>query len=81
MNKERRVVFTAGVRTPFGRMGGGLKTYYPSELLGMAIAALVRRTGIQERAQVDLHSLPKGVYAVQLTTEDAFIKGSTLIRR
>ena len=35
----------------------------------------------QERAQVDLHSLPKGVYAVQLTTEDAFIKGSTLIRR
>ena len=53
MNKERRVVFTAGVRTPFGRMGGGLKTYYPSELLGMAIGELVRRTGIQERAQVD----------------------------
>ena len=47
---------------------------------GVKVLSTVVDSG-QERAQVDLHSLPKGVYAVQLTTEDASIKGSTLIRR
>ena len=37
MGTGRRVVFVSGVRTPFGRMGGGLKAYYPSVLLGFAI--------------------------------------------
>ena len=53
MNKDRKVVIVTGVRTPFGRMGGGLRTYYPSELLGLAIRELVARTGVQERAKVD----------------------------
>ena len=53
MNKDRKVVIVTGVRTPFGRMGGGLKTYYPSELLGFAIKELVSRTGVQDRAKVD----------------------------
>lgn len=50
MNK---VVFVDGLRTAFGRMGGGLKSYYPSELLGMAIRGLVEKTKIQEIAKVD----------------------------
>ena len=53
MNSDRKVVIVSGVRTPFGRMGGGLKTYYPSELLGFAIRELAARTGIQERSKVD----------------------------
>ncbi|MBP5295621.1 MAG: thiolase family protein [Lachnospiraceae bacterium] len=53
MNTDRKVVIVSGVRTPFGRMGGGLRTYYPSELLGLAIRELVSRTGLSERAKVD----------------------------
>ena len=53
MNSDRKAVIVTGVRTPFGRMGGGLRTYYPSELLGFAIRELVSRTGLSERAKVD----------------------------
>lgn len=49
----RNVVFVDGIRTPFGKMGGGLRKFYPSELCGMIIKALVERTGIQERSRVD----------------------------
>ena len=49
----RKVVIVDGLRTAFGRMGGGLKTYYTSELLGMTIKGLVEKTGIQERAAVE----------------------------
>ena len=49
----RKVIIVDGLRTAFGRMGGGLKTYYTSELLGMTIKGLVEKTGIQERAAVE----------------------------
>ncbi len=49
----RKVVIVDGLRTAFGRMGGGLKTYYTSELLGMTIRGLVEKTGIQECAAVE----------------------------
>ncbi len=49
----RNVVIVDGLRTAFGRMGGGLKAYYTSELLGMTIRGLVEKTGIQERAAVE----------------------------
>ena len=49
----RNVVFVDGMRTAFGRMGGGLRQYHASELLGMAIRGLVEKTGIQERGMVD----------------------------
>lgn len=49
----RNVVIVDGIRTPFGRMGGGIKTYHASELLGMTIKGLVDKTGIQERGKVD----------------------------
>ena len=49
----RNVVFVDGMRTAFGRMGGGLRQYHTSELLGMAIRGLVEKTGIQERGAVD----------------------------
>ena len=36
--------------------------------------------GVQQ-TNLSLGHLPKGVYAVQLTTEDVMVNGSTLIRR
>jgi len=49
----RNVVFVDGTRTGFGRMGGSLRQFHASELLGMAIRALAEKTGIQERASID----------------------------
>lgn len=53
MNK---VVFVDGLRTPFGRMGGKLKTYYPTELLGMTIRNLLDRNNIQNRAELAVYA-------------------------
>ena len=49
----KNVVIVDGVRTPFGKIGGVLRQFYPSELGGFAIKALVERTGIMERGGVD----------------------------
>lgn len=46
-------MFVDGVRTPFGKMGGGLRKFYMSELAGMTVKALVDKTGIMERGKVD----------------------------
>ena len=51
--KLREVVIVDGVRTPFGKLGGGLRKYYMTELGGLAVKALVRRTGILDRGKVD----------------------------
>ena len=53
MNVMKNVVFIDGVRTPFGKMGGGLRQFYPAELGGKAIRGLLDRTGIMERGGVD----------------------------
>jgi len=45
----KNVVFVDALRTPFGKMGGGLKKFYPSELGGMVVKSLVDRSGILER--------------------------------
>lgn len=45
----REVVFVDGARTAFGRLGGGLRQFYMTDLAGMAIRGLVDRTGILER--------------------------------
>ncbi len=50
---EREVVFVAGMRTAFGRMGGALRDFRAEELGGIGIKGLVEKTKIQERAHVD----------------------------
>lgn len=47
--KMKDVVFVDALRTPFGKMGGGLRKFYPSELGGTVVKALVDRSGILER--------------------------------
>ena len=49
----RNVVFVDGVRTPFGKMGGGLRQFWPTDLAGFAIKGLVERTKILERSTID----------------------------
>src|ERR1700722_18228849 len=44
------VVIIDAVRTPVGRRNGGLATVHPADLLGIAISALVERTGIDPGA-------------------------------
>lgn len=48
-----QVVIIDGMRTAFGRMGGGLRAYQTSELIGMAIKGLLEKTGILEKAGID----------------------------
>jgi acetyl-CoA acetyltransferase family protein len=50
---SREVVFVDGVRTAFGRMGGTLKDFFASQLAGIAIAGLLKKTKVNERAAVD----------------------------
>ena len=47
-----RTVIVSAVRTPFGRLGGGLKDYPATELGSIAIRAALERSGL-EGAEVD----------------------------
>ena len=40
----KNIVIVDGVRTPFGRLGGGLRQFHPGELAAFAIKALMERT-------------------------------------
>lgn len=42
----KNIVIVDGVRTPFGRLGGGLKQFHPADLGAIAIKALLERTKI-----------------------------------
>src|SRR5437763_16171232 len=44
-----RSVIVAAVRTPFGRLGGGLKNYQATELGAAAIRAAIERVGLEGR--------------------------------
>lgn len=51
MNRE--VVFVDGVRTAFGRRGGSLRDFYPTELSAIAVRGLLEKTKILEKGKVD----------------------------
>jgi acetyl-CoA C-acetyltransferase len=42
-----RSVIVSAVRTPFGRLGGGLKDYQATQLGGIVIAAALERAGVE----------------------------------
>src|SRR5690625_6306949 len=44
----RKTVIVSGARTPFGKFGGGLKSFTASQLGGKAIRAALDRAGLQE---------------------------------
>ena len=49
----RNVVIVDGARTPFCRLGGGLRQFYMTEIGGMAVKSLLQRSAILERSDVD----------------------------
>lgn len=49
----RNVVLVDGVRTAFGKRGGTLRDFYPTQLCGIAIKGLLDKTKILEKAKVD----------------------------
>ena len=53
----REVVFVDGVRTAFGRRGGSLRDFYPTELSAMAVRGLLEKTKILEKDKVDSQHL------------------------
>jgi acetyl-CoA C-acetyltransferase len=54
-----------GARTPFGRMGGGLKDIISSKLGSIAIRGLVEKTGISERGKVGSVILGTGFHCIK----------------
>ncbi len=49
----REVVLVDGARTAFGRLGGGLRNFYPAELAGLVIRGLLEKTALLEKTPVD----------------------------
>lgn len=49
----RNVVIVDGVRTPFGKLGGGLRKFHTAELCGIVIKAITERTEILKRDSID----------------------------
>ena len=45
----KKIVIVDGVRTPFGRLGGGLKQFHTADLGAMAIEALMKKTQLDAR--------------------------------
>lgn len=50
---SRNVVIIDGMRTAFGKMGGGLRQFYPTELCGFAVKGLLDKTKVLEKTRVD----------------------------
>lgn len=51
---DREVVFIDGVRTPFGRMGGSLRSFFASQVATFALKGLIEKTEIAQRGRVSL---------------------------
>ena len=54
----KNIVIVDGIRTPFGRLGGGLRQFHPGQLQAFAIKALMERTQLDPK---DLDSVCLGI--------------------
>jgi len=45
----KNIVIVDGVRTPFGRLGGGLKKFFPADLAALSVKELMKRTEIDPK--------------------------------
>jgi len=50
-DKDKKIVFLSGTRTPFGRVGGSLKDLSPIDLGAIAARAAIAQAGIADRAE------------------------------
>ena len=51
-DKEKKIVFLSGTRTPFGRVGGSLKDLSPIDLGAIAARAAIGQAGLDDRAEL-----------------------------
>ncbi|MFQ5924289.1 MAG: hypothetical protein ACE5M4_15750, partial [Anaerolineales bacterium] len=51
-DKNKRIVFLSGTRTPFGRVGGCLKDFSPVDLGAFAARAAIEQAGLADRVEV-----------------------------
>jgi acetyl-CoA acetyltransferase family protein len=51
-DKNKRIVFLSGTRTPFGRVGGALKDISPIDLGAHAARAAIEQAGLADRPEV-----------------------------
>ena len=51
-DRNKRVVLLSGTRTPFGRVGGGLKDFSPIDLGAIAARAAIEQAGLADRTEV-----------------------------
>lgn len=51
-DKDKKIVFLSGTRTPFGRVGGGLKDLSPIDLGAIAARAAIEQAGIADRVEM-----------------------------
>jgi len=51
-DRNKRIVFLSGTRTPFGRAGGGLKDFSPIDLGAIAARAAIEQAGLSDRTEV-----------------------------
>ena len=45
----KNIVIVDGVRTPFGRLGGGLRQFHTADLASIAVKALLERTQLDPK--------------------------------
>ena len=45
----KNIVIVDGVRTPFGRLGGGLKQFHTADLGAIAISKLIERNALDAK--------------------------------
>ena len=50
--KDKRIVFLSATRTPFGRVGGGLKGFSPIDLGAIAARAAIEQAALADRVDV-----------------------------
>jgi acetyl-CoA acetyltransferase family protein len=51
-DKNKRIVFLSGTRTPFGRVGGCLKDFSPLDLGAIPAQAAIEQAGLTDRVEV-----------------------------
>lgn len=51
-DRNRRIVFLSGTRTPFGAVGGGLKDYSPIDLGAIAARAAIEQARLADRSEL-----------------------------
>lgn len=78
----KEVVIVSAARTPFGKFGGGLKSFKAAELGGLAIAEVIKRAGISpEDVDEMIYGMVLPAGQGQVPARQASLKGGIPIEK